>query len=161
MGTEVLTDEKIASLLRLSKTVRNPSARKKVKGLHEQINYNVDSDDGETHFELFVRQNLKIQDDFSCGLLWLLPSGETVTLVRYNGSGHRHRNPIENQSFEYQCHVHRASERYVTTNKKPETFAEPTDRYQTLNGALDCLLCDCNISGLNVEPEDRNLNLKL
>lgn len=35
--------------------------------------------------------------------------------------------------------------------RRPESFAEPTDRYLTLHGAMLCLLRDCAIEGLVLE----------
>jgi hypothetical protein len=159
MGTGNLTDEKIAALIAMPKRVTNPGTRLKAGSKHEQLNYNVVGNDDETAFQIFVRQSLKISESFSCGLLWISPSGETVTLVRYNGTSHPHENCLEGSRFEFYCHIHKATERYIVANKKPETFAEKTDRYRTLNGALNCLLVDCAVTGLVVEPENQTRDL--
>ena len=159
MGTGNLTDEKIAALIAMPKRVTNPGARRKVIGKHEQLTYNVLGNDNETSFQIFIRQSIKIVESFSCGLLWISPSGETVTLIRYNGANHPHDNPLEGNHFEFNCHIHKATERYIAANKKPETFAEMTDRYRTLDGALNCLLNDCRVTGVVVEPENRTGDL--
>jgi hypothetical protein len=154
MGGESLTDDKIAALIAMPKRVINPRARLKAVGKHEQVTYNALGSDSETPFEIFSRQSSKIADSFSCGLLWISPNGEPVTLIRYNGMNHPHKNPLEGEQFEFRCHIHRATERYIAANKKAEGFAEKTDRYHTLNGALQCLVQDCAVSGLDVEPEN-------
>jgi len=159
MGAESLTDEKIDKLLSLPKRVKNPSARKKQVGRHEQVNYLVEAIDGSEEFEIFVRQSTKIPESFSCGLKWMTPSGEEVNLVRYNGPSHPHYNVLESDGFEYHCHIHKATQRYIATNRKPEAFAEKTDKYRTAKGALYWLLKDCYISGLNAEPENTNGDL--
>ena len=78
-----------------------------------------------------------------------------MTLVRYNGSDHEHSNPLDSATpLPLACHIHRATAKYMAAGRKAEHYAETTDRYCDLNGALKALLHDCNISGL----ED-NLNL--
>ena len=95
-----------------------------------------------------------MDDDFSCGISWVAPNGEILTLKRYNGSSHNHPNHLEKLNLGYNCHTHIATEKYIKANRKPEGFAEVTKRYNTLNGAFDCLVKDCKISGINTEPDD-------
>ena len=152
MGYESITDKKINQLVTVSKKVTNPNARKADKAGHYQYNYTVRSDDG-YEFQLYVRQNQLMDDDFSCGLSWLMPSGEILTLRRYNGPSHCHKNNIEDEKLCYNTHVHKATEKYIQANKKPDGFAELNKEYKTLKGALHCLVRDCNISGLQTEPD--------
>lgn len=159
MGAGNLTDEKIAALIAMPKRVTNPGARRKVSSKHEQVNYNVIGNDDETVFQIFARQSIKIAESFSCGLLWISPSGESVTLIRYNGTSHPHENALERSRFEFHCHVHMATERYIAANKRAETYAETTDRYSTLSGAIHCLLKDCVVTGLDVGPENQTIGL--
>ena len=157
MAFESLTDKKIETLLKSSKRLTNPTARgKEIEG-RKQINYKAVSEDGFEHqFEIYLRQNLRVgmEDDFSCGISWIASNGELITLMRYNGPSHNHPNQIEQTSTGYNCHIHRATERYIKANKKPEGFAEATDRYKTVNGALHCLVEDCNISGIKTERDE-------
>lgn len=158
MGIESLDDDKIAELLECRKRVTNPSARKKNKGKHLEKNYKViDSATGDLSFNLYLRQNTLLDDDFSCGLSWNMPSGEVITLARYNGSSHAHPNHIEAEKLGYTCHIHKATERYILAGKKPEGYAEATTDYSTLAGALHCLVTDCNISGISTDPEHPDL----
>jgi hypothetical protein len=98
-----------------------------------------------------------MEDDFSCGLSWLAPNGEILTLVRYNGASHPHRNNIEGTMLNWESHIHTATERYIRANKKAVGFAEPTDRYRTLKGALHCLVTDCSIVGISTTPDKPSL----
>ncbi len=158
MGLETLTDEKIFDLLQIRKRVTNPGIRQKEQGKHTQRDWKaVDDETGDLNFSLFTRQHLHLENDFSTGLIWHMPSGETVTLCRYNGPSHRHRNTIEGKQIDYICHIHKASERYIRAGKKPEIFAEETDRYHSLKGALYCLLLDCNIHGVQSIPDEPRL----
>ena len=156
MGFESVTDEKIKQLIVMKKKVTNPNARKLDKEGHFQYNYTVTGDPGYS-FQLFVRQNKLLEDDFSCGLSWLMPSGKVLTLKRYNGPGHCHKNRMENQKLCYNTHVHMATEQYIQANRKPDGFAEVNKSFRTMKGALHCLAGECNISGLQTEPDEPSL----
>jgi hypothetical protein len=81
-------------------------------------------------------------------------NGEPLTLKRYNGPSHNHRNVLEKQQLGKNCHIHIATEKYIKSNRKPEGFAEVTARYNTLEGALHCLVTDCKIKGINTTPDN-------
>jgi len=157
MAFESITDEKISTLLAMPKQVTNANARLKTKPGHTQRTFNVKAMDGtDLLFELFVRQNAHpgMEDDFSAGLNWIAPNGEVLTLCRYNGGSHGHPNHLERTALPRAPHIHRATERYVRAGRKAEGFAETTTRYNTADGALHCLVKDCNISGINTRPDD-------
>lgn len=152
MGYESVTDEKIEQLVIMKKKVTNPNARKSDKVGHFQYNYTVKGVNG-YEFQLYVRQNQLLENDFSCGLSWLMPSGEVLTLKRYNGPNHCHKNNIEGEKLCYKTHVHQATEKYILANKEPDGFAAVNKEFKTLKGALHCLVNNCNISGLQTEPD--------
>jgi len=159
MAFESITDEFIEELIGCRKMVINPKTRDVNKPGHKQVNYMVKALDDSGHkFELFTRQNLAegMEDDFSCGLRWLASNGESLILCRYNGSSHPHRNKIENQAIGLVCHIHRATERYITANQKPDGFAYETDNYQSLQEAVLCLVRDCRIDGLLTDTVETN-----
>lgn len=155
-----LTDAEIQRLLELPKTITNPKARTISKRGSEQVNYDAEAASGE-RFRVYLRQNLRIPESFSCGLLYTPSAGEPVTLTRYNGSDHEHANPLDGGSpMPAACHIHKATERYMQAGRKPEHFAEATDRYSDLQGALRALILDCNIKGLSDNsPESPQLTL--
>jgi hypothetical protein len=145
----VLTDEEIDRLIRMPKQIVNPKARKKVQSGSLQINYDVVGPG--YRFQLFVRQNQRLENGFSCGLLWLAESGQKVVLARYNGSDHEHRNPLDKiRKMPHCCHIHKATQRYMEAGRKAEHYAEATTRYTNVDGALLALLSDCNVSGLGL-----------
>jgi len=98
-------------------------------------------------FRIFLRQNkdLKMRDDFSCGIRY-----GKFTMARYNGGSHIHRNdkrhahPVIERGV---CHIHEISEKALKEGKKAERYANPTKRYETVEGALGCLIADFNIMG--------------
>lgn len=154
----ILLDDEIERLLKMRKRIINPSARRKAqKG---SINLNYDLEAGDASFSMYVRQNIRIAQSFSCGLLYHLANGEKVTLTRYNGSDHPHSNPLEGGSrMTASCHIHIATQRYMEAGMKPEHYAEPTDRYTDIHGALNALLEDCNIDGLRPPNEENQHKL--
>lgn len=156
MSIESLSQAKIDELLSMQKSVKNPHARVVTKGQHEQINYQLSGVD-EAEFNLYWRQNINIQEDFSCGLSWNTPGREVLTLVRYNGPSHRHTNKIEGEELDFVCHIHRVTTHYMDAGKKPEGYAEATTKYETLQGALHCLVTDCNISGIPTTADQPKL----
>ncbi len=157
MAFESFTDDKIMDLLNCQKRLTNPQARAKNIDGHEQVNYKVESLEGSNHiFQVYKRQNKRdgMEKDFSCGISWVSPNGETITLKRYNGSSHNHPNHLEGSRLGYEPHIHFATEKYIKANRKPEGFAETTKRYETLEGAFHCLIIDCKISGIDTKPDD-------
>lgn len=157
MTVEILTDADIELLITVPKRVENPGAKEREVGKHIQKDYRLVSDDGKHEFALFLRQSKLLPSSFSAGLRWLAKNGDAVILVRFNGSDHPHRNKLEGERFEFECHVHQATERYIAAGMKVESYAAPTQKYRTLNGALHSLVERCNISGLKTQPEERDL----
>ncbi len=97
-----------------------------------------------SEFRLILRESLINRLDFSVILAWLPPQSTShFRLCRYNGKSHEHTNMLESQKF-YEFHVHHATERYQQSGLREDSFAEPTIRYQSLSGALECLIQDCH-----------------
>lgn len=154
----ILSDAEIAGLIQTPKTITNPRARRKEQKGSIRLNYAAQADNA--CFEIYVRQNLKVPHAFSCGLMYVAPSGERITLMRCNGSDHPHGNPLEGAAkIETACHIHIATQRYMEIGRKPEHFAEKTDLYTDVDGALVTLLSLCNVSGLDIENSAAQLAL--
>lgn len=66
-------------------------------------------------------------------------SNRLFRLRRHNGLSHEHSNPLENERF-FAFHIHLATERYQLEEYVEDHFAEPTDAYADLRGAIDHLL---------------------
>ncbi len=95
-------------------------------------------------FRLITNQNEKYPSDFSVILAVIDPKTGTFRIRRYNGMPKRpHNNKIEKQKI-YGYHIHCATERYQEIGYDEETYAEETDRYNNLEGALQCLIQDAN-----------------
>lgn len=140
MNFDELTDVELDELRTMQKLVINPQARWKEKPGHRQRNYILEG--GRYQFELYQRQNSNDTRDFSCGLSVVKPDGTRLTLCRYNGGSHAHR------EISYRCHIHKATAAAMREGRKAEDHADETNRYRSLEGALFCLVDDCAISGL-------------
>ena len=157
MKTRLYTEEELAGLRSMPKRVTNPGARwgekPKVRPAHRQRGYQVSGQqqDKEVRFEVYQRQNLTDENDFSCGIAYLPPGSPPLTLARYNGPSHPHR------EIAYLPHIHCASEKAMVAGRKPESEAEATNRFSTLEGALTCLIQDFNLSGINAQPDQPRL----
>jgi hypothetical protein len=150
MNFDAITDIDIAELIKLEKKVKNPGSRWSESRGNKQRNYNVSG--GDFLFSLYLRQNTYDEQHFSCGLSVIKPDGQKLTLLRYNGANHPHGD------IKYACHIHRASERAIRERKKPEWYADETNLYHTLEGALFQLCKDANISGLaNLKADEPDL----
>jgi len=107
-------------------------------------------------FAVSLRQGLINPLDFSAILRAYVTGGADVRLRRYNGKAHWHTNRIEREPRFYDFHIHRLTERYqARVGYKPDGFAERTDRYGDLRGAVDCLFEDCGF----VRPADEQFTL--
>jgi hypothetical protein len=94
-------------------------------------------------FSLILRQSEYNKLDFSVILAYLVPKTNVLfRLRRYNGKSHEHTNPYEGQKF-FGFHIHIATERYQQSGMREDTYAEQTNAYSDLNGAIQCMLNDC------------------
>jgi len=109
---------------------------------HKEAQLKVMGEKGSIFF-VIIRQSIKDLLDFSVILGYQIPNtNRKFRLRRYNGKTHEHTNGIEGEKF-FNYHIHKATERYQEQGKAPDVYAEETDRYVDLQGAVQCLLDDC------------------
>ena len=154
MDTKLYSDEEISGFREMPKRINNPMARwlekPKHRPVHRQRNFEASgSDDEEMRFSVFQRQNLRDDSDFSCGISYLPPGGPPLTLARYNGPSHVHGD------IPYRPHIHRAASQAIEAGKKPESGAEESNRFVTLEDLLSCLLDDFNLTGLTLQRDSQ------
>ena len=96
-------------------------------------------------FRIITNLNTKYPTDFSVILAVVNPKkGADFRIRRYNGMHKRpHNNKIEKQKI-YGYHIRSATERYQERGYDEEAYAEKTDLYNNLEGALRCLIQDTN-----------------
>ena len=146
------TDEKFEHLRQMGKQIKNPGARwgerPKSHIGHRQRNFKaVAVDVPDFNFGVYMRQNTDVEEDFSCGIEYRPLAGSAIVLARYNGPSHWHRDA--DRVIDRRPHIHRASERAISMGKKPDWFAEETDRFDTVEGALACLMEDYFLTGIS------------
>ncbi len=105
----------------------------------------------EVRFQIYQRQNLTDEQDFSCGIAYLPRGAPPLTLARYNGPSHEHRDIV------YRPHIHRASEQAIAAGREAESEATETSRFESAEGALACLAEDYNVKGLDVRHDEPRL----
>ena len=140
-----LTEAEIAQLLAEPKPLPDDyQARLQLRPRsgHERAELDVPAPSG-NRFRILLRQNMRNALDFSA-IVAHAPSNSNLLfrLRRYNGRSHEHTNRLEGTTF-YDFHIHTATERYQELGAKEDSFAQPTDRFADLRGALACLLDDC------------------
>ena len=140
-----LTDNEIMGLIQEEKPLPDnyqSRVQTRPKRGHRERELEFDSANNHT-FRLILRQSSINILDFSVILAWMPPqSNSAFRLRRYNGKSHEHTNALEGDRF-YAFHIHQATERYQQSGLREDSFAEPTDRYQDLAGALRCMIADC------------------
>lgn len=114
-----------------------PTRRKRA---HRETHIEVEGREG-SRFRVIVRQLVLDPLDFSV-ILGYLPSATTRVfhLRRHNGNSHVHTNRLEGTRLRFDFHVHVATERYQVAGFKEEDYAEPTDAYSDLPGAIAHML---------------------
>jgi len=141
----ILTDVDIARLLAEPKPLPvdyQTRLQLRAKSGHKERELDVTGEAG-SDFQLIVRQSIINPLDFSIILAYSIPKSSVLfRLRRYNGRSHEHTNRLEGITF-YDFHIHTATQRYPDSGYAEEHYAEPTDRYADLNGAIQCLIQDC------------------
>lgn len=158
--TTKLTDEQIAALIEEEKALpsgyREALIGNKMKpdDAHKRGDVKVLGAQG-SNFHLIVRQSKLNPLNFSVILSYEFKETTGLFLLRrYNGKSHWHTNKLEGNTFR-DFHIHYATERYQERDFREEEYAEVTDRYSDLGGALNCLIMDCKC----ILPPDESLPL--
>ena len=140
------TDEEIDRLITESKNFNGPIdnfLRFRESEGHRKATIELPRAD-ESMFIVKLRQNKNTVTDFSAILAFQEKgANKDFKLRRYNGK-HEHTNKLENRKF-FDFHIHYATQRYQDAGRKEESYAQETDRYSDIKGALNCLIYDCNI----------------
>ena len=159
---DICSEELLAKLKQTPKEVTKWIAKNREKPSHmpSHIEWTCEaiSSDGDS-FIIYMRQNISLNDDFSCGIAWKSPDGEQVTIARYNGSSHDHTNKSDGTEFIQQCHIHQTTVEAARSGWSLENFAILAETYTCLDEAKSRLADDYLISGL--APNVNQLPLSL
>lgn len=146
----ILDDAQIAALIGEPKPTVEPSALTPVthKGTHHahrEAQQSVATAGGSS-FRLIVRQSTFDPLDFSVILGYELPESTRVfRLRRHNGNSHDHPNRLE-QAVVQGFHVHLATERYQLAGYEEDGYAETTNSYSDLAGAIHSMIAIANFN---------------
>lgn len=154
----VFTDDQIGALIREQKPL--PRDYKSSLGLRQKRGHRereLTTQGAEGHeFHITLRQSSIDPLNFSVILGVTVPDTNRIfRLRRYNSKTHSHSNRLERSDMFYSFHIHQATERYQEAGWDEEAYAEPTDRFADLHGAIKCMLQDCGF----ILPEGEQLDL--
>jgi hypothetical protein len=142
----ILTDKEIELLINEDKKIPAnffSSIKLASKPNHKSGKKGIIGENGSV-FQVFIRQAVLNQFDFSVGLMYMIPNkNKLFILKRYNGKSHQHTNKIEQETF-YDYHIHTATSRYQEFGGGEDGYAEVSCAYSDLDGALRCMEKECN-----------------
>lgn len=142
-----ITDDFIDKLISCEKKIiLSPSPKNKTNGLHKQTNMELESADKKHKFSVFIRENTKLMEFFSVGLVYHRDKETDIIIIRYNGNHGAHKNYLNNELIEEGFHIHKYSAEAVELGIKAENHAQITDKYVTLQEALLAFFTDLNIN---------------
>ena len=96
----------------------------------------------QNEFRVVLRRSAFNALAFSAVLMVRVPgSTRWFRLRRYNGNNHIHFNLLEGNRFR-SFHIHTATERYQRRGGREDGYAEPTERFSSFDGAVQCLAED-------------------
>lgn len=146
----IYTDAEIAALIAEPKPVTQRQGNFITRKLnrYETATINVLGDAG-NDFRVIFRRNRRNPSDFSIVLaVQPVQGGPLFHLRRYDGR-HWHTNHLEstrrNKDRFYDFHIHTATERYQESDSPDEGYAEVTDRYHDMDGAIKYMADDAEL----------------
>ena len=129
-GVTILNDQDIQDLVRLPKLIvaRRPATDYREENGSRRCDLDLQSsrNDGRS-FTVFIRQNLRLINDFTFGLRYMANEGKltTITLVRYNGPhGDSSRAPDGHYA---NPHIH-----YITEVELAAGHSQPQENHRVL-----------------------------
>jgi len=159
---ETIDDDYLAELRELPKyKVAGTRLKPKTSQFLEQ-QFELESETPGIKFRLYRRHHVSNPAVFSVGLQAHVDD-HWLTLCRYNGPYHPHRNHLDKSRLVGVAHIHTATAAYMREAPHPDGFAEATSRYTDVESAFSCIIADCNILGIKprseLDDEDDDPNL--
>lgn len=156
----LITDTEIAKLIIEPKPLpENYRSRLRLRNKrgHRERDLDVRGSNG-NEFRIILRQSEHNVFDFSVILAYSSrESNQLFILRRYNGRSHEHTNSLEEETF-YDFHIHQATERYQELGSKEATYAQPSNNYNSIQEAIDCMFTECKFI---IPPEAPSAQPKL
>lgn len=139
-----LTKDLLEELKTCNKFIENVKPKtSKQQYNHKQQKISLFDNAHKYYFEIFMRQNIDLLQDFS---VWLKYKGQEweVILCRYNGDHGEHRNKLDGYKIRW-FHKHTYNMEYVQEWLSDDAFATATNDYQSIEEALLQVFKDYNI----------------
>jgi hypothetical protein len=146
----MLDQAEIDRLVRVTKMpVQSPAPQlPQLSTGHLRTNFDLQSQDGEDRFQVFIRVNEVLCENFSVGLIYKPKEGGKVVLMRCNGEHGDHQNKVVNLNRFSGPHIHFAKAEAIDQSLKEENYAEPTSEYFTWEEAFRVFIQRANIVGM-------------
>lgn len=146
-GRPILSDAEVEELVRIPKyipdSVKDPF-KPKTDGAHFRSAVNLICEDQRYKFTLSTRKLIKDPMDFSVIVIYKDINGRKYIIRRYNGDHGRHYHK-DTGLWISGPHIHSITERAQREYHKDETEAAETDRYKTLEQAIEVAMEDMNV----------------
>jgi hypothetical protein len=138
----IFTEASIEELISCPKRIKDPPSKSfREENRHRRKDMCLESlrDPGET-FDVFIRQSLEFPEDFSVGLIYRMPDGKRLTLVRYNGQHDQANDPLDLAKPHFQYHIHTATAENLNNEQHHKHPAEITPHYASFEEAIGMFL---------------------
>lgn len=153
-----MTHQEIERLIQLPKTVhfRKPAKGYREENGHRRCDLDLHTTPDGLKFKVFIRQNIKFDENFSIGLRYITDNDTlgTVTLIRYNGPHKEPSHPSDSHHCKY--HIHRLTSAEIASgNFQPQERArEITTRYGSFEEAVAVFFVDIKVSNTDQHLQD-------
>lgn len=138
-----LTNEEIDNIITCQKIITKPPKRQmQESGYNLRNDFELTSADNKHHFNVFIRQNTELPDNFSIGLIWKNTDiGKNIIMFRCNGP---HGGNLK-ISEHFKPHTHTITTHDILNEiyKPTANGTKETNEYHTFDEALAhfCLYC--------------------
>jgi hypothetical protein len=112
---------------------------------HLRNDFGLTSLDGTKKFSVFLRRNANFQENFSIGLIYCLPEGGNVQLIRLNGNHGEVVEDILRPSPHFGYHIHKISHEELDRGLSDPKFSHETKEYASFEQALNYFFTLVNI----------------
>jgi hypothetical protein len=153
-----ISQERLNELISCPKDI-TPSQRQKFEEINgsRRLNLKLYSEKANLYFQIFLRQNTMLLENFSVGLIWeACEVPADIIILRCNGLHGGNKN------CEHHCvpHIHRLNLELATIDIFKEDDVELTTEYTTFDSAIYYFCTMCNIqNAAKYFPESYNLSL--
>jgi hypothetical protein len=124
----IISEEKIVSV--------PPKKDFKEESQHLRNDFGLTSSDGTRKFSVFLRKNKNFQENFSIGLVYCLPEGGEVPLIRLNGNHGEVVEDILRPSPHFGYHIHKITPEELDRGLAEPKFSNETKEYASFEQAL-------------------------